>query len=344
MTRDNIDLDEPDKPLRLEEEDNSEDRVWISMSACFNGKGTYNYNTGTLLSAYLWTRLTKTKVLVSVAFEVENTNQTDLEEFTRKLKKLGTTVILVPVNKNDMCDCISQALWLRNLGYQHPAIGEEDLIMISEGDVFISSDRVMEPLNNRNYRVWLYWIEPALYGQTFAMSFTTLRKKDWRIILGNTSSCQQALEKFEYAVAVRTLAGGRGQKHWESDQNIVSAQLLRLGLCTLPVSHRLTNLFHLKEFFLQNNTQRETSVSLGGWDGATCFKGQGWGECRSENFGNHYYSGMGGCPWWHHWFPEERLREIAEPRGEDWIYQWLNQSHLKPFHRVLFKLKDPSKP
>ena len=45
-----------------------------------------------------------------------------------------------------------QALWLRNLGYQHPAIGEEDLIMISEGDVFISSDKVMEPLGNRDYR------------------------------------------------------------------------------------------------------------------------------------------------------------------------------------------------
>ena len=54
-----------------------------------------------------------------------------------------------------------QALWLRNLGYQHPAIGEEDLIMISEGDVFISSDRVMEPLKNRNYRCQ-YWLSQIL--------------------------------------------------------------------------------------------------------------------------------------------------------------------------------------
>ena len=95
-------------------------------------------------------------------------------------------------------------------------IKEGDLMMISESDVFISTDRVLQPLDNAGYKAWIYWVcnlssknilttsfaclfanhlklwfflkftlceenwtkvEPALYGgETFAMSFTTLRK------------------------------------------------------------------------------------------------------------------------------------------------------------------------
>ena len=109
------------------------------------------------------------------------TNQTDLKELTRKLEnwvkivhlkfwrekvqlllyipRLGTTVLLKPVNKDDIFYCISQvkrALWLRKLGYQHPGIGEEDLTMISEGDVFISSSR--EPLNNSDYKCHSFYL------------------------------------------------------------------------------------------------------------------------------------------------------------------------------------------
>ena len=66
-------------------------------------------------------------------------------------------------------------------------------------------------------------------------------------------------------------------------------------------------------------------VKLGSWDGATCYKAQGFGECRQLNFGekicleirtsvlskptgNRWYKGMGDCPWWHHWYPLELFK------------------------------------
>ena len=45
--------------------------------------------TATLLSAYLWLRLTEAQVMVSVAYEPWNTNKGELEEFDRELKKWG---------------------------------------------------------------------------------------------------------------------------------------------------------------------------------------------------------------------------------------------------------------
>ena len=92
----------------------------------------------------------------------------------------------VPVNPNSTCDCITHALWQRNLEWTSSEMGENDLMMISESDVLITSDKVMEPLAG-DFRAWVYWAETGLYGgQTFAMSFTTLSKKDWRLLLNNS--------------------------------------------------------------------------------------------------------------------------------------------------------------
>jgi hypothetical protein len=82
---------------------------------------------------------------------------------------------------------------------------------------------------------------------------------------------------FQDAAKVKTLRAdivwGDFGKHWESDQNVVTARVLRLGLCSVPRANRLT------ELFLANSTKE-----LGAWD-ATCYMGQGWGECRHNNFG-----------------------------------------------------------
>ena len=127
--------------------------------------------------------------------------------------------------------------------------------MISESDVFIADGAVLTPLVS-SHRAWLYWVEPALYGgQTFAMSFTTLSKADWRVVLANTSSCQQViiwiwnqfyqfcqenilqvLAKFPEDAGQKTLDnwGVNNGKHWESDQNIVSiAPQYFAAVCTV---------------------------------------------------------------------------------------------------------------
>ena len=206
--------------------------IFISLSMCYNSvppKSDYSFHGATLLSAYLWTRLTTARVVVSIAFMVENTRMENLEQFAQNLIKVGAMVRLVPVQEGAVCDCVSQALWLRNLAYITEEIGEDDLMMISESDVFIASDKILDPLNS-NHRAWLYWVEPALWGgQTFAMSFTTMAKRDWRMILKNSSSCEEVLEVFKHDVSAKTLDdwGVDNGKHWESDQNVVTAQLLR---------------------------------------------------------------------------------------------------------------------
>ena len=62
-----------------------------------------------------------------------------------------------------------------------------------------------------------------------AMQFITMSKKDWRMILHNSSTCEEVLEEFQDVVSIKTLDnwGVDNGKHWESHQNVVTAQLLR---------------------------------------------------------------------------------------------------------------------
>ena len=37
-------------------------------------------------------------------------------------------------------------------------IKEDDLMMISESDVFITTDLVLKPLDNLSFKAWIYWV------------------------------------------------------------------------------------------------------------------------------------------------------------------------------------------
>ena len=37
-------------------------------------------------------------------------------------------------------------------------IKEDDLMMISESDVFITTDLVLKPLDNLSFKAWVYWV------------------------------------------------------------------------------------------------------------------------------------------------------------------------------------------
>ena len=37
-------------------------------------------------------------------------------------------------------------------------IKEDDLMMISDSDAFITSDLVLKPLDNLSYKAWVYWV------------------------------------------------------------------------------------------------------------------------------------------------------------------------------------------
>ena len=81
----------------------------------------------------------------------------------KNLINIGAIPKLVAVDPNSTCDCVTQALWLRNLAYHHPDMAEDDLMMISESDVLITTSEIIKPLSG-NFRAWIYWSEPAMYG------------------------------------------------------------------------------------------------------------------------------------------------------------------------------------
>jgi len=313
--------------------------IWVSMSMCFNQKPPkhrYDYKAATILSSYLWLRLTPVRVLVTVAYEPWQTNIEELNHFEQQLLYWGAETKLVPIDQSSTCDCITQALWQRILSWSNPEMDEDDLMMISESDVLITTSSVLQPLE-ANFRAWLYWAETALYGgQTFAMSFTTLHKKDWRLILEGSETCEAALEKFPQFAKVETIGNWTKEMYgsnWESDQNIVTAQLIRHKICTLPPGH---NIFRL--FFPGENTSLFT-----GSDAKTCYKGSGWGECRSYNFGNTWYEEIGGCPWFHHWYPLQLLKNILDETGE---HEFMNvfEDHLiqdENIERLFFDHRKP---
>ena len=82
----------------------------------------------------------------------------------------GADTQLVEVNMSSTCDCVTQALWQRNLAWNSQKIEEKDLMMISESDVLITTGKFMEPLKG-NFRAWIFWAETSLYGSKSGSAF-----------------------------------------------------------------------------------------------------------------------------------------------------------------------------
>ena len=105
--------------------------------------------------------------MVTVAYEPGVTNLTELAEYKDQLEYWGADTQVLEVNMTSTCDCVTQALWQRNLAWNNDKIREADLMMISESDVLITTDKFMEPLKG-SFRAWIFWAETALYGSKLA--------------------------------------------------------------------------------------------------------------------------------------------------------------------------------
>lgn len=171
------------------------------------------------------------------------------------------------------------------------------------------------------------------------MSFTTLSKQDWRLILLNISKCETALEKFSDVTKVLTIGDWTADfygKNWESDQNVVTAQLLRLGFCNPPRKFAKNKAYSV---FMDNFNMTMGNVS----DAKTCYKGQGYGECRSYNLGNTWYGEVGGCSWYHHWYPLDLLLSIVRHNREEGFMRIFEDHlmHNEHLERIFFDHRKP---
>ena len=59
------------------------------------------FQTATLLSGYLWSRLTPVSVIVSVAYEPWNTDIRELEQYQTLLHHWGMITKFVPIGKKN---------------------------------------------------------------------------------------------------------------------------------------------------------------------------------------------------------------------------------------------------
>ena len=171
------------------------------------------------------------------------------------------------------------------------------------------------------------------------MSFTTMTKSDWSLILLNRSTCEEALDTFSDITKIHTLGDWTSDfygKNWESDQNAVTAQLVRLGICSPPAAFSKNKAYST---FMRSFNMSHRIKS----DSRTCYKGQGYGECRSYNFGNTWYKEIGGCAWFHHWYPLELLLSIVKYNREEWFMDYFQDHLLHNEHqeRIFFDAEWP---
>ena len=68
-----------------------------------------------------------------------------------------------------------------------------------------------------------------------------------------------------------------------------------------------------------------------------------WGECRSYNFGNTWYEEIGGCPWFHHWYPYDLFKKILRENNEEHFEDvfWDHMIHDESLERLFFDHRNP---
>ena len=99
-------------------------KIWISMSICISDhnaphKAHYNYQAALILSSFLWRRIFRERVLVSLVTE-EKSNKESLESLKETLQMLDVDVIIV--EKEEDISCVLMAQTSRILAYNYPEV------------------------------------------------------------------------------------------------------------------------------------------------------------------------------------------------------------------------------
>ena len=138
---------------------NNQSSIWVSMSLCWSekariyGKQKFPYNTAAELASILWRNVTDKEVRVALTIiynEIEDIQS--IQEFKRNLEKNEVLVILERASE---LGCVLQSQLSRMFLFTHPSVMEDDIILVSDVDIFIMNKRILEPLK-KEYTTWIF--------------------------------------------------------------------------------------------------------------------------------------------------------------------------------------------
>ena len=134
-------------------------QTWVSMSLCWAenaqiyGKHNFPYDHAAELSSKLWRNITDGEVRVALTIVYSDlTYGSDLQRYKDSLEREGVLVVL---EKAGPIGCVLQSQLSRMFLFTNPAIEAEDIILVSDVDIFIMDKRILDPLK-QPFRTWIY--------------------------------------------------------------------------------------------------------------------------------------------------------------------------------------------
>eukprot|EP00092_Neocalanus_flemingeri_P060747 GFUD01072885.1.p1 GENE.GFUD01072885.1~~GFUD01072885.1.p1 ORF type:complete len:327 (-),score=61.99 GFUD01072885.1:6-986(-) len=210
--------------------------IWASMSLCWSenhqdfGKSEYPYRFAAQLSSRLWRKITdaEVNVLLTIIYN-EDTNMEDLENYVKTFETEEGVVIIL--EKTSTLGCVLQSQLSRMFAFKNKFIHDEDIILISDVDIFVMDKKIVEPLK-LPFTTWIYqYGRTEREGVAFGMSIIGMRSKGWRKVFDYS---HVGVDGSDMSDIVQHLSNELNVAPWDIDQVMVSYSILSHGFCTLP--------------------------------------------------------------------------------------------------------------
>ena len=134
-------------------------QIWASMSLCWSEnaqihqKSAYPYLTAANLSARLWRHVTKGEVSVVLTVVYNEDNELEHVEKFADTFDSDPGIVVIP-QKTTSLGCVLQSQMSRMFVFTNTFIQEQDIILTTDVDIFVMSNKIVEPLKFD----WLTWI------------------------------------------------------------------------------------------------------------------------------------------------------------------------------------------
>merc|ERR1712142_887972 len=264
-----------------------------SENAQIHKKSNFPYTLAAKLSTLLRRKVTHEEVgVVLTLVHDEQSKVEELDSFIEDFANDDGVVILR--EKTSSLGCVLQSQLSRMFVFKHEFIDEDDVIITSDVDIFPMDKRIVEPLQNKSFTIWIYRHGLTKEtGATFAMSIIGMRSKDWRQVLdysylGVDQDVFSIVSHFNH-----TFHFNSEKKSWWVDQVLISHAILSHGYCSLPNNNRLWRQLQLSPL------KHKPGPSM------SCFKGEVM-HCNKKR-----KSQKGGCLHWH-FHPDEREQDLHQ--------------------------------